>query len=101
MADLQALILTLQAQVVALQAATSAAPAAGAAAVVTFADMHQTLNANNLIDYLTKRGSSTYEQGCKELDDKALTNGNGFGMTTNQMVVLKHSSSNAVGTSEY
>jgi hypothetical protein len=40
----------LQAQVVTIQAATSAAPAAGAAAVVIFANMPQTLNADNLID---------------------------------------------------
>ncbi len=33
-----------------------------------------------------KRGSSIYEQGCKTLDNKALTDG--FGMTPNQMVVF-------------
>ncbi len=33
-----------------------------------------------------KRGSGIYEQGCKTLDDKALTNG--FGMTPNQTVVF-------------
>jgi hypothetical protein len=60
-ADLQALILTLQAQVANLQAAIPAAPAAGAAAAITFADTPQTLNANDLLDYLTKRGSSIYE----------------------------------------
>jgi hypothetical protein len=85
-ADLQALIQTLQAQVAILQAAIPAAPAAGAAAVITFADTPQTLNANDLLDYLTKRGSSIYEQGCKALDDEALAGG--FGMTTDQTVVF-------------
>jgi hypothetical protein len=69
-----------------LQAATPAAHATSAAAVVTFADMPQMLNANDLLDYLTKRSSSIYEQGYKALRDKALTNG--FGMTTNQTVVF-------------
>jgi hypothetical protein len=55
-------------------------------AVITFADTPQSLNADDLIDYSTKRGSSIYEQGCKALDDKALTGG--FGMTTDQTVVL-------------
>jgi hypothetical protein len=55
-ADLQALIQTLQAQVATLQAAIPAAPAAGAAAVVTFADMPQMFNANDLLNYLTNRG---------------------------------------------
>jgi hypothetical protein len=60
-ADLQALIQTLQAQVANLQAAIPAAPATGAAAVVTFADTPQMLNTDDLLDYLTKRGSSIYE----------------------------------------
>jgi hypothetical protein len=85
-ADLQVLIQALQAQNALLQAALSAAPATGAAAVVTFADTPQTLNADDLLDYLTKRGSSIYEQGCKALDDKALAGG--FGMTTDQTVVF-------------
>ncbi len=85
-ADLQALILLLQAQVANLQAAIPAAPATGAAAVITFADTLQMLNANDLLDYSTKRGSSIYEQGCKALDNKALASG--FGMTTDQMVVF-------------
>jgi hypothetical protein len=85
-ADLQALILTLQAQFANLQAAIPAAPAAGAAAVITFADTPKTLNANDLLDYLTKRGSSIYEQGCKALDNKALAAG--FGTTTDQRVVF-------------
>jgi hypothetical protein len=71
-ADLQALIPMLQAQVTNLQAAIPAAPAAGTAAVVTFADTPQTLNTDDLLDYLTKRGSSIYEQECKALDDKSL-----------------------------
>jgi hypothetical protein len=85
-ADLQPLILLLQAQVANLQAAIPAAPAAGAAAIVTFVDTPQTLNADDLLDYSTKRGSSIYEQGCKALDDKALAGG--FGMTPDQTVVF-------------
>ncbi len=85
-ADLQALILSLQAQVANLQEAIPAAPAAGAAAVVTFADTPQTLNADDLLDYSTKRGSGIYEQGCKALDDKALAGG--YGMTPDQTVVF-------------
>jgi hypothetical protein len=82
-ADLQALIATLQAQVNAILAA---APAAAAPTPVAFADMPQMLNSDDLIDYSTKRGSSIYEQGCKALEDKALTNG--FGMTPDQTVVF-------------
>ena len=85
-ADLQALILKLPAQVANLQAAIPVAPAAGAAAVVTFADTPQTLNPDDLLDYLTKRGSSIYEQRCKALDDKALAGG--LGMTTDHTVVF-------------
>jgi hypothetical protein len=85
-ADLQAFILMLQAQVATLQAAILAAPTARAAAVVTFAVTPQTLNTEELLDYLTKGGSSIYEQGCKALDDKALNNG--FGMTPDQTVVF-------------
>jgi hypothetical protein len=59
-ANLQALITTLQAQVNALLAA---APAAAAPTPVVFANMPQTLNSDNLIDYSTKRGSSIYEKG--------------------------------------
>jgi hypothetical protein len=76
-ADHQALILMLQAQVAIFQAAIPAAPATGAAAAVTFVNTPQTLNANDLLDYLTKRGSSIYEQGCKALDNKALASGLG------------------------
>ncbi len=43
------------------QAAIPAAPADGAAAVVTFPVAPQTMNANDLLDYLTKRGSNIYE----------------------------------------
>jgi hypothetical protein len=57
-ADLQALILLLQAQVANLQAAISTAPATDAAAVITFADTPQTLNADDILNYSTKRGSS-------------------------------------------
>jgi hypothetical protein len=44
------------------------------------------LNANDLLDYLTKRGLSIYEQGYQKLNDKVLTDG--FEMTTDQMVVF-------------
>jgi hypothetical protein len=88
-ADLQALITALQAQVAALQAATPAAPAASAAAVATFANTPQTLHVNDLIDYLTKRWSSIYHEGCKALDGKALSNG--FEMTPDQTVVYVES----------
>jgi hypothetical protein len=47
------------------------------------------LYANDLIDYSTKRGSSIDEQGCKTLDDKALTDG--FGMIPDQTVVFVES----------
>jgi len=83
-AELQALILQLQTQVATL---TSGAATAGPApAAVVFADTPQSLYANDLIDYSTKRGSSIYEQGCKTLDDKALTNG--FSMTPNHQMVV-------------
>ena len=86
-AKLQALILQLQTQVATL---TSGAATAGPApAAVVFADTPQSLYADDLIDYSTKRGSSIYEQGCKTLDDKALTDG--FGMTSNQTVVFVES----------
>jgi len=83
-AELQALIFQLQNQVATL---TSGAAAAGPApATVVFADTPQSLFADDLIDYSTKRGSSIYEQGCKTLDDKALANG--FSMTPDQTVVF-------------
>ena len=86
-AELQALILQLQTQVATLTSGT--APAGPAPAAVVFADTPQSLHADDLIDYSTKRGSSIYEQGCKSLDDKALTDG--FGMTANQTVVFVES----------
>jgi hypothetical protein len=82
--NLQVLITSLQAQVSTL---TTAAPAPAATTAVVFPNTPQTLNSKDLIDYLTKRGASIYVQGCKVLEDKALTNG--FGMTPNQTVVLK------------
>jgi hypothetical protein len=87
--ELHALITMLQAQVAALVAASPAAPATAAAAAghtVTFAKMPQTLNPDDLLDYLSKRGASVFEQGCKPLDNKALING--FGMTPDQTVVF-------------
>jgi hypothetical protein len=82
-----AIITMLQSQIVALQnmaPAAIAAPPAGAATMV-FTDMPQTLGANDLIDYLTKRGSTIFEQKCKPLDDKASTND--FAMTPNQTII--------------
>jgi hypothetical protein len=72
-AELMAIITQLQAQIVALQnvaPAAAAAPPAGAAPVV-FANMPQTLGADDLINYLTKQGSAIFKQGCKALDNKA------------------------------
>jgi hypothetical protein len=76
-AELMVIITTLQAQVTALQNVAPAAAAASLAgtAPVVFTDMPQTLGANDLINYSTKRGSVIFEQGCKALDNKALTNG--------------------------
>ena len=87
--QLQALILQLQTQVVTLTSGT--APAGPAPAAVVFADTPQSLHTDDLIDYSMKRGSSIYEQGCKTLDNKALTDG--FGMTSDQMVVFVQSES--------
>ncbi len=87
-AKLLAIITQLQVQVNALQnaaPAAAAAPPAGAAPVV-FADMPQTLGANDLIDYSTKQGSAIFKQVCKALDNKALTNG--FAMTSDQTVIF-------------
>ncbi len=61
-AELMAIINTLQAQIVALQnaaPAAAAAPPAGTATVV-FADTPQMLGADDLIDYLTKQGSTIF-----------------------------------------
>jgi hypothetical protein len=85
MAELQALITTLQGQVAALRNAAPAAPAAATTAVV-FAETPQALGVDDLIDYSMKRGKDIYNQGCKTLDDKALTNG--FNMTPNETVVF-------------
>ena len=65
---------------------SGAAPAGPAPAAVVFADTPQSLYVDDLIDYSTKLGSSIYEQGCKTLDNKALTDG--FGMTSDQTVVF-------------
>jgi hypothetical protein len=83
-----AIITTLQVQIVALQNAAPAAAAAPPAgtATVGIADTPQTLGTNDLINYLTKRGSTIFKQGCKPLDDKALTNG--FAMTPNQTIIF-------------
>jgi hypothetical protein len=64
--------------------AAAAAPPAGTALVI-FADMPQMLGANDLINYLTKQRSAIFEQECKALDNKALTNG--FAMTPNQTII--------------
>ncbi len=64
-AKLMAIITMLQAQIVALQnaaPAATAAPSAGAATVV-FADMPQTLGANDLIDYSKKEGQPFLSKG--------------------------------------
>jgi len=58
-AELQALIFQLQTQVTILT--LGAAPAGPAPAAVIFADTPQSLYADDLIDYSTKRGSSIYE----------------------------------------
>jgi hypothetical protein len=83
-----ALIAMLQAQVAMLTAAALVAAAAQPAgtAPMIFADMPQTLGAYDLINYLTKGGLAIFEQGCKALDNKALTNG--FAMTPNQIVIF-------------
>jgi hypothetical protein len=86
--ELLALIVMLQVQVAALTAAApaaTAAPPAGAALVV-LADTPQMLGADDLVNYLTKRGSAIFEQGCKALGDKALTDG--FAMTPKQTIIF-------------
>ncbi len=83
-----AIITTLQVQIVVLQNAALAAAAAspaGAATVVN-ADTPQMLGANDLINYLTKQGSTIFKQGCKPLDEKALTDS--FAMTPNQTSIF-------------
>jgi hypothetical protein len=44
------------------------------------------LGADDLINYLTKLGSTIFEKGCKPLNDKALTNG--LTMTPNRTVIF-------------
>ena len=87
-AELQALIQTLQGQVAALQNAAPAAQAAPAAATtqVVFAETPQMLGVDDLIDHSTKRVKDIYNQGCKALNYKALTNG--FNMVPNKTVVF-------------
>jgi hypothetical protein len=75
--ELSALIVALQAQVNTLRAA----PTAG-----VFAETPQTMDVNNLINYLTKRGAEIYKQGCAPLNNKSLTEG--FNMTPNQTVTF-------------
>jgi hypothetical protein len=53
---------------------------------VVFANTPQMLGADDLIKYLTKGGSTIFEQGCKPLIDKALTNG--FATTPNQTIIF-------------
>ncbi len=65
--------------------AAAAAPPAGAALVV-FANMPQMLGTDDPIDYLTKQGSAIFEQGCKALNNKALTDG--FAMTPDQTIIF-------------
>jgi hypothetical protein len=84
-AELMAIITTLQVQIFALQNAAPAAAAAPPAGAVV-ANMPWTLGANDLINYLAKRGSTIFEQGCKPLDDKALTDS--FAMTPDQTVIF-------------
>jgi hypothetical protein len=75
--ELSALIVALQAQVNTFRAAPTA---------VVFAKTPQTMEVDNLIDYLMKRGAEIYEQGCAPLDDKSLTEG--FNMTPDQTVTF-------------
>jgi hypothetical protein len=87
-AELMAIITMLQAQIVALRnmaPAAAAAPPAGGATMV-FANTPQMLGTNDLIDYLIRRGSTIFKQGCKPLNDKALTDG--FAMTPDQTVIF-------------
>ncbi len=75
--ELSALIVALQAQVNALQAAPTA---------VVFAETPQTMEVDNLIGYLTKRGAEIYKQGSAPLNNKSLTEG--FNMTPDQTVTF-------------
>jgi hypothetical protein len=85
---LMAIIAQLQVHVNSLQnmtPAAAAAPPAGAAPVV-FADMPQMLGANDQINYSMKRGLAIFEQGCKALNNKALTDG--FAMNPEETVIF-------------
>ncbi len=53
---------------------------------MVFADTPQMLGTNDLIYYLTKRGSTIFEKGCKPLDDKEPTNS--FTMAPNQTIIF-------------
>jgi hypothetical protein len=64
--ELSTLIVAPQAQVNALRAAPTA---------VVFAETPQTMEVDNLINYLMKRGAEIYKQGCAPLDNKSLTKG--------------------------
>jgi hypothetical protein len=46
--------------------------------------MPQTLGTNDLINYSMKRGSAIFKQGCRALDNKALTDG--LAMTPDQTI---------------
>jgi hypothetical protein len=74
--ELLALIVALQAEVNVLRTVAQAAQAA-----IVFAETPQTMEVDNLINYLTKRGAEIYKQGCAPLDYKSLTKG--FNMTPN------------------
>jgi hypothetical protein len=89
-AELQALIQQLQIQVQALENAAATVPtfqtAPTAPQAVVFADMPQTLGANELINYLSKQWLDIYKQGIAPLDNKVLTYG--FNMTAGQTVIF-------------
>jgi hypothetical protein len=73
-AEVQALILQLQTQVQALENAATAAPtvqAAPAAAQVVFADMPQTLGAEDLINYTSNKREQKKDEAWKKEPPKA------------------------------
>jgi len=86
------LIQTLQAEVQTLRTAATNAPTVVAAnvpaapAAVVFADTPSTLGVDDIIDYKSKQGNAIFDNGCKALDDKALTDG--FSMSMAQSVVF-------------
>jgi hypothetical protein len=53
---------------------------------VTYACTLWTLNSDDLLDYSSKAGISTYNQEVKPLEDKALADG--FGMTSDQTIIF-------------